>query len=272
MSDFLYIIGVIVLGLGLRTFGHPVPRKLGMIAFFGASFLIGFFVSGNSWGGGLISLSVWFLLPWLEILTRIRKLRLPTRKSIDSRFPPTRTEFPQVHEVSTEIANAGFRQMNNVGWQDDQSRQFFRIFHRDEDHTTATLCLHEQAGHAILFVSLSSRTEDGRLFRTWNYPFSYSMVMPPNQHTLRAAEARSFNELIDRHIEFLDDNLVTSEQIVTPADDEFPRQLEIEFSEQVDHNLDRGIIRPAGEGFFRYSPRGLFFLWAQFVKDLVKLG
>ena len=36
--------------------------------------------------------------------------------------------------------------------------------------------------------------------------------------------------------------------------------------------MHRGIIEPAGEGLFRYSARGMFFLWTQLVKDMVKLG
>ena len=39
----------------------------------------------------------------------------------------------------------------------------------------------------------------------------------------------------------------------------------------LDHNLTRGIIRLTGDGHFHYSPRGLLFLWGQYIKDMVRL-
>ena len=41
--------------------------------------------------------------------------------------------------------------------------------------------------------------------------------------------------------------------------------------QQVEHNLNAGIIRMTGNGHFMYSARGLFFLWGQFVKDMIRL-
>jgi len=40
---------------------------------------------------------------------------------------------------------------------------------------------------------------------------------------------------------------------------------------QVEHNLSTGIIRLTGDGNFKYSKRGLLFLWMQFVKDMIRL-
>ena len=40
---------------------------------------------------------------------------------------------------------------------------------------------------------------------------------------------------------------------------------------QVEFNLASGIIRLTGDGHFQYSKRGLFFLWGQFLKDMVRL-
>jgi hypothetical protein len=39
---------------------------------------------------------------------------------------------------------------------------------------------------------------------------------------------------------------------------------------QVEHNLACGIIRLTGDGHFRYSKRGLIFLWGQYLKDMVR--
>jgi hypothetical protein len=38
---------------------------------------------------------------------------------------------------------------------------------------------------------------------------------------------------------------------------------------QIDHNINVGLIELTGEGEFRYSWRGCFYLWFQMVKDMV---
>jgi len=48
--------------------------------------------------------------------------------------------------------------------------------------------------------------------------------------------------------------------------------MEREMRDQVDHNLDRGLIKLSGNGTFRYSWRGLCYLWMQSVKDMVRLS
>ena len=48
-------------------------------------------------------------------------------------------------------------------------------------------------------------------------------------------------------------------------------EIENEMRTQIDYNLEHGIIAPTGDGHFRYSVRGLLFLWKQFAKDMIRL-
>ncbi|MFT5109992.1 MAG: hypothetical protein ACI9UA_005644 [Pseudoalteromonas tetraodonis] len=54
--------------------------------------------------------------------------------------------------------------------------------------------------------------------------------------------------------------------------DEIRPLMEKELRLQIDHNLDKGVICLSGNGTFKYSWRGLVFLWYQFLKDMVKLS
>ena len=56
-----------------------------------------------------------------------------------------------------------------------------------------------------------------------------------------------------------------------PDPDDVVNEIEGEMRSQIDHNLAKGIIQLTGDGHFRYSFRGLFFLWRQIIKDLVRL-
>ena len=73
----------------------------------------------------------WLFLPWLEILTRIRTLRLPKEKRLRPKSPPSTSLFPALDEISREIENEGFAHVNDAGWDWEDYRQFFRLFYKD---------------------------------------------------------------------------------------------------------------------------------------------
>ena len=59
---------------------------------------------------------MWFLLPWVEIVGRVRKLRFPLRSEVKHRFPPSREVFPDLDEITEEVEKAGFeRRMTPAG-------------------------------------------------------------------------------------------------------------------------------------------------------------
>jgi hypothetical protein len=272
MFEFLLILGVAFLAFALRSSHHQWLRKLGAFAILTASFLAGYFLSNGLIWVGLLAATTWFFIPWVEIIFRIRRLRLPLDKKIRHKAPPSRDRFPDLHEVTEEVEGEGFEYVDDAGWDWNDTTQFFRLFYHSKSRTEVAICLSEQGPVAFTYVSLSSRTRDGRILRTWNYPFSYTMEISPNLKMNRAVSAESFRELLTRHLDFLTKQHVSTAELAEDNSDHIHDQIQREIERQINHNLDRGLITLSGEGTFKYSWRGLFFLWRQFVKDMIKLS
>lgn len=271
MFELFIVLGVGVFAFALRSFENHWVRRLGGLAVLATSFLIGYFLTGSI-TVGFIGVATWFLLPWLEILTRIRRMRLPIDKRLRKRTPPSNRRFPDLAEVTEEIEELGFEYVEDTGWNWEGIDQFFRIFYDPETRTEVAVCLNEQGPVAFTYLAISSRTRDGKTWRTWNYPFSYTMMLAPNLMMNRFLSAHTFRDLVEQHRSFLLKNKIGDAELVTEDPDEIPEQMENEVRRQIDHNLDRGLIALSGEGTFRYSWRGLFFLWRQFVVDMVKFS
>ncbi len=271
MFELFIVLGAGLFSVALRTFDRSWLRRAGGLGILGTSFLIGYFPTGHVLVGVLAVVS-WFLLPWLEILTRIRQMRLPLDKKLRKRPPPSRDRFPGLNEVTDEIESAGFEYIEDAGWQWEEIDQFFRIFYHSESRTEVAVCLNEQGPIAFSYVAISSRTRDGKTWRTWNYPFSYTMKLAPHLRMNRSKSAETFGELIIQHRAFLEKNRIGAEEILPEDPREIPEQMQEEIRRQIDHNLDDGLIALSGNGTFRYSWRGLFFLWRQFVVDMVKFS
>ena len=79
MRETLIVIGLLVLAVALRSARSNCCRKLGAITFLAASFCLVYFLTGRLWAGFLGMLS-WFFLPWIELMTRIRTMRLKSSK------------------------------------------------------------------------------------------------------------------------------------------------------------------------------------------------
>src|SRR5207302_8979089 len=108
----------------LRSYQTSLAQKLGALGILIASFLAIYFVTGNV-GWGFAGAASWLFLPWLEILTRIRTLRLPKEKRLRPKSPPSTSLFPALDEISREIENEGFAHVNDAGWDWEDYRQFF---------------------------------------------------------------------------------------------------------------------------------------------------
>src|SRR5688500_10420720 len=119
-------LGVAVLSVALRSFQTSFAQKAGAIGILLSTFLAVYFLSG-SWLAGLAAALAWLFLPWLEILTRIRALRLPREKTLRPKSPPSAEVFPTLEEITAEIQNEGFAHINDAGWDWEDYRQFFRL-------------------------------------------------------------------------------------------------------------------------------------------------
>src|ERR1700694_662228 len=115
LFGFFVTLGVAVLSVALRSFQSSFSQKAGALGILIASYLLVYFITGN-WLLGLLGGLSWLFLPWLEILTRIRALRLPKEKQLRPKNPPSTDLFPTLNEITKEIENAGFVHVNDAGW------------------------------------------------------------------------------------------------------------------------------------------------------------
>lgn len=270
ISSLLLIAGVIVLSFALRGINHPLAFRLGTFGFLVATFLAGWLLAGNPMVG-IVAVLGWFLLPWLEILTRVRRARLPFQRVLRQRTPPSRQTFPGFAELTEEIEQEGFEHCADTGWDWENYDQFFRLFYHAPSRTQAAICLVQQEDIAFFYISLSSRTRKGELYTTWNYPFSYGLKIPPNQHVHRVTGATSFSYLREQHELFLAKQGLDLEDLEPVEASEIAEHLQADARAQISHNLDAGLLVREGEEFIRYSFRGMFYLWLQFLRDFVRL-
>lgn len=271
MHEWLLTLGVAVAGFGFRSFDHAWLRKAGALCFLGASYGGALALTGSHLVG-VVAVAVWFFLPWLEILMRIRHLRMPLDKTLRSAFPPSSDRFPQLREMTAEIEAAGFERVEDTSFDWDETRQFMRLFHHREDRVQAAISLLEQGSVALAWVSVSSRLPDGRTWTTWNYPFSHTMMLPPETRLNPVLDADSFEGLVAAHHGMLMSDGLQVEDLADTEPEAFSDLIQRETRRQVDHNLDQGLILLSGEGTFRYSFRGYLFLWRQFLRDMVRLS
>jgi len=266
----LLIVGTLLLGIALRSFQHLLLQKIGALAILATSFLIGYFIS-DSVLVGLLFVASWFFLPWLEILTRLRRLRLEENKNLRRKTPPSAEIFPQLEELTEEIEKEGFVQAEDLGWAWESQFQFFRLFYHEQDRTQAAICLIEQDGMAFYYLSLSSRGRNGEIWTTWNYPFFYSLQFAPQWKVNRVKAHLSFYQMNESHQEFLDSMAVLEEDLMELSPEEMAGGIQNDLRLQISHNLTTGLLRRNAEGEIRYSWRGLMFVWLQFLRDSVRL-
>lgn len=271
MRSCLIVLGIFVLAIGLRSARRAFWRKLGALTFLIASYLAFYYITGSYWGG-LVGVALWFFLPWVELLTRIRRMRLPLENRLRTGDLPDPAFFPNAMEATAAMEEAGFEHVDDCGWEWGGMKQFFRLFWHPEERAVSAVCLCEQGEVAFAFISVTSRDDAGRLWRTTNFPFSPTLKCPPQMRWNHVpCERNCFHQILQDHHAFLRKMGVDAEKLRVPDPEEIEASIEAEMKCQIRHNLEAGIIRETGDGHFEYSVRGLLFLWGQFVKDMVRL-
>ena len=267
----LVIVGTVALSLSLRTFPHPVLRKIGALGILATSFLIGWLLSGY-WQVGVFCASSWLLLPWLEILTRVRKLTLPLEKNLRHKSPPHAEAFPALEEITGEVEGEGFEHVDDAGWDWQDYAQFFRLFYKPADRSQSAICLIDQHDVAFYYLSISSRAKDGTIWTTWNYPFSYSLKLVPQWRVNRLRGDQTFLQMYESHRHFLNMNHVALADLAELDPGTIQHEIQKDLRAQITHNIAAGILKQSSTGEIRYSWRGMFFIWMQFLRDLVRLS
>lgn len=270
ISNLLLVLGVGVLSVALRTYRHPLIHRLSTLGIVVTSFLAGWLLGGSVWLGIGLAGS-WLFLPWLEILTRARRIRLPIDRRLEPRTPPTRNTFPGFSDVTEEIEAEGFEHLDDIGWDHEDNRHFYRVSGDAARKLQAGICLVEQDEIAFYYLTVTSRATDGRIFITWNYPFSYGLKIQPRVKMNRVPGHLSFKEMVAAHETFLQAEGIAHEACVHQSPEETVSTMQTEMRAQITHNIDAGLLKRDGEHFIRYTARGMFYLWLQFLRDLVRI-
>ncbi|MEO8206354.1 MAG: hypothetical protein ABI615_09250 [Chthoniobacterales bacterium] len=271
MFNFLLVLGVIVLSLALRSFRQPIIHRIGTLGIFVCSFLAGWLFTQNIFIGCAFALS-WLFLPWVEILTRIRALRLPVERTLTPRTPPSRNAFPGLQELTEEIEAEGFDYLADSGWEWDDHRQFFRLFYHTKEKLQASICLVEQSELAFYYLIVSGRDAKGNVWMTWNYPFSYGLKLLPKLKINRANGDLHFVEILESQRNFLKAKGISESALTEQTSEEIQADIQSDLREQILHNIKIGLLKKESDNVIRYSVRGMFFLWFQFLRDLVRLS
>ncbi len=270
MFYILIIAGLLVFAYACKTFDSRYINKAGWIAMLAATYLGGLGLTGShAWGA--FALSLWFMLPWVEILGRVRKLRFPIKSEVKHRFPPPRDIFPDLEEITEEVEHEGFEKADDAGWKWEESDHFVRILYNAEKKLQASISVAQQGEYVFSYASLTTRTREGLNYTSTNYPFSLTMKLAPQQHMNRCAEVESFAEMLTSHQQFLALNSISEASVVEQDAEQLPTGLAADLTQQIDHNLDKGVIVRSDEKHFRYSWRGCFFLWWQVLKDMIRV-
>ena len=258
-----------VFSVALRSFQSQALFRIGTLGLVATSFLAGWLLGGSLILGAVFA-STWFLLPWLEILTRVRRLRLPLNRALQKCPPPPHNKFPDFSSLSDEMESIGFEYVDDVDWSHGDTRHFYRLFYDKKNLVTASICLLEQDQFSFFYVTFTSRSKDGRLFLTWNYPFSYAMHLLPHTTVNKVDEEMGVEELALSHMNFLSNQ--ASVELASLEVDRIRSEIENELRTQLEHNISRGILVRGHDQMIRYSLRGMFFLWGQFLREFVRFS
>lgn len=269
----LLICGAIIMaGYALLQWPSGTLRKAGILFFCAASGLGVYFISGQ-WWLGLCVLAGWILFPISELIYVLRKLRVPRVRVLEEVNRPPQ-HFEDLSGLTHDLAQLGFRQVDDCEWYSVMHTQFYRLFVHDTEpyHAALSYIYNDQFG--FHFVSYSSQDADGRIWVTWDYPLTYGLKMPPEVALFRALDCETASELLDQHKEFLAINEVDKRLVGTTVTAESARErLDQTLRKQLEYNITEGILAPEhiSKENFRYSWRGTMYVTSQVLRDLVRL-
>lgn len=270
MRETFIVLGLCVMAAALRSSKNRHIRKLGALVILAASFCLFYFLSDEIWVGAM-GIVIWAFLPWIELLTRIRTMRLPIENRLSHQSPPNPSFFPNAPEAAEAMEEEGFEFVSNCGWDWDGMHQHFRLYWNPEERAVAAICLCEQSNVAFAFITITSHNGNGKIWRTTNYPFAPTLTCCPevNWNHLPCRQ-NCFHEILQQHRNYLSKLKVDTADLHIPDPDSIEQVIESEMRKQLDYNLKKGIICKTEDGHFKYSIRGLVFLWTQFIKDMAR--
>lgn len=271
MRELYTVISIIIFGYALRSCRTIALRKLGALVMLCASGLC-FYYLFESVLAGTIAMAAWFFLPWIELLTRVRKQRMPIENKLKQRTSANLHIFPNAQQCVEKLEHAGFEHISNCGWSLGGVDQLYQLYWNAEDKSVASLCLCEQGHATFSYVTITSKDIANGIWRTTNFPFSPTLKPSPSVHWNQISCVNEcVVKLLQQHGKFLHKQGFVDDDLSIPDPDHLEEELEHELRKQIDHNLQQGIITSAENDHFRYTIRGLFYLWRQCVRDMIRL-
>jgi hypothetical protein len=246
-------------------------RKIGMVLIWLASGMAAYFFS-HSVLLACAMLAAWAFFPLWEVIFVLRQFPVPRHRELsDARAP--RDEFEELAEITENLNDAGFEQLDECRLRPARHERYYRIFVRNDGLTQATVGYIAQGAIGFHFVAFTSDGSDGRRWMTWDYPVTYGLIMPPGIAVYRALHCQDIAELHQAHLDFLAANEVRPEDLV--AGESTPHaaraRLEETLNQQIEYNISRGYLAPAESPepeSFCYSWRGALYVTGQVLRDL----
>jgi hypothetical protein len=273
--DYRELIGCVALvlgGLTLFQFESVWARKIGLGLIWLASGL-GVHALSGSLLLACAMLTAWILFPLWEMVFVLRQLRVPRHRELaDARAP--RDEFEELSELTGDMLDAGFEQLDECRLRPAEHEQYYRIFIRKDGLVQATIGYIAQGPIGFHFVAFTSQSKDGRRWVTWDYPLTYGLVMPPETAVFRALHCQSMPDLYQAHLDFMAANDVRDDFLlaVEPTRDAARARLEENLNQQIEYNISRGYLAPVTKRDnenFCYSWRGTLYVAGQVMRDLL---
>lgn len=203
---------------------------------------------------------LWLSLPVAQAIVLSRRLRFGLQRTLESSdFEPL--EIPDLLDVSNEIRSLGFEQSGDFWLNGSPLRQGYRLFHHPEQRLYAAIAIMTHGEVSLLYVLFLSKSIDGTLWLTWDYPFTYVLRPPPSLQVYRCLEADSIKTLMEQHAAFLSINEQSMARLcLTSGPDAVPCFSDL-LTGTLAYNLRLGLLRHGEQrDTLRYSWRGTAFL------------
>jgi hypothetical protein len=270
--ELIACVALVLGGLSLFQFNSMSARKLGLGLVWLASGLGVHAISGSLLFACAM-LTAWILFPLWEMVFVLRQLRVPRHRELtDARAP--RDEFEELGDLTGDMLDAGFEQLDECRLRPAEHEQYYRIFIRKDGLVQATIGYIAQGPIGFHFTAFTSQGKDGRRWVTWDYPLTYGLVMPPETAIYRALHCQSLPELYQAHLDFLAANEIPDDFLVAvePTRDAARARLEENLNQQIEYNISRGYLSPVTKRDnenFCYSWRGTLYVAGQVLRDLL---
>lgn len=272
LREFLGCFILILTGLSLLQMENINYRKIGIGLIWLASGVAAYFLT-DSVLLTVIILLAWIFFPIWEMVFVLRKLRVPRHRELTDARPP-RDEFEELGDITSELVDLGFQNIDECRLKPAQHEQYYRIFVHENGLTQATVGYIAQGAVGFHFIAMTSNSKDGRRWMTWDYPLTYGLVMPPNIAVYRTLQCQDVADLYQSHLDFLEINEIAPNDVIpaerTAADAR--KQLEQTLNQQIEYNISRGYLAPMNEedaDNFCYSWRGTLYVAGQVLRDLI---